>query len=93
MLVHYIGCLSGPIDASDDDEDPVSTRFSPFDKYLEDPDLDLFNEEFVNELIHQRQPNRFIFELRPDGQGNVRRQFKKQGPRRLRDELRSTILP
>ena len=88
---YVVACLSGPIESPDLTE-TMSTRFKPFDKYLQDPDLDLFNEAFVNMLVHKHKPERVIFEMKPDDKGELRRQFKSHGPRRLKEELQDNLL-
>jgi hypothetical protein len=82
--------LSGPIDAGDG-EPLRNTRFAPFDKYLADADLDLFDPDFVNELLHKSQPERLVFGMKTDQEGNEKRQFKAQGPRRLKEKLCGNI--
>jgi hypothetical protein len=81
------GCLSGPVKIAESGTLRYE-RFYPFDKYLGDPDLDLFEEDFVNELVHKRKPDRVIFEMKTID-GVTRRMFKAHGPRRLREELQS----
>ena len=79
------GCLSGPVKIAESGTLRYE-RFKPFDKYLADPHLDLFEEDFVNELVHKRKPERVIFEMKTID-GVTRRMFKANGPRRLREEL------
>ena len=85
---NWMSCLGGSVVNEEDDEGLLS-RFHPFDAYLSDPDLNLFDVDFVNKLCHDDEDEtkrRIVFSME-EKEGVLRRKFKSQGPRRLKSAL------
>ena len=62
--------------------------FFPFDEFIRNPALDLFDKVFVDKLqeLNDKEEGK-VYDVVEDEAGILRRKFRSQGPRRLKDAL------
>ena len=79
--------MSGPIK---DVSDGVISEgvFFPFDEFIRNPALDLFDKVFVDKLLELNDNEEGkVYDVLEDDAGTLRRKFRSQGPRRLKNAL------
>ena len=66
--------------------------FFPFDEFIRNPALDLFDKVFVDKLqdLNDKEEGK-VYDVVEDETGILRRKFRSQGPRRLKDALHGML--